>query len=138
MQVNYALDNGAHDPIHNYAEDAGTDLCCMEDVSVPAFGSVCIDTGVHVSIPIGYGGLLVSKSGLNVVHEMTSTGLIDAGFTGTIKVRVYNMSDVDYQFRAGDKVTQIVIIPVMRPQWVRVERVGGGMRGDNGYGSTGR
>lgn len=138
IYVHYSLDSGAFDPIHNYAEDAGTDLCCMEDVTVPAFGSVCVDTGTHMHIPVGYGGLLVSKSGLNVVHEMTSTGLIDTGFTGLIKVRIYNMSDEDYQFKAGDKITQIVFIKIGLPELVKVSQIDGGERGDNGYGSTGR
>jgi dUTP pyrophosphatase len=69
---------------------------------------------------------------------MTSTGLIDTGFTGTIRVRVYNMGEDDYVFKAGDKITQIVFIKIALPEWVQVDRVDGGMRGDNGYGSTGR
>ena len=138
MQINYALDEGAFDPIHNYEEDAGTDLRCMEGFTVPALGSVAIDTGTHVDIPAGYGGLLVSKSGLNVRFEMTSTGLIDAGYDGSIVVRLYNMSDTEYEFEAGDKVSQIVIIPVATPQWVRVDKIVGGERGSKGYGSTGR
>lgn len=137
MKVNYSLDEGAHAPVHNYKEDAGTDLRCMEGVKVPAFGSVVIDTGTHVSIPLGYGGLLVSKSGLNIVHELTSTGLIDSGYTGSIKVRVYNLSDKEYVFEPGDKITQIVLVRIATPEWVQVDHVDGGARGDNGYGSTG-
>ncbi len=137
MKVNYSLDEGAHAPVHNYREDAGTDLRCMEGVKVPAFGSVVIDTGTHVSIPLGYGGLLVSKSGLNIVHELTSTGLIDSGYTGSIKVRVYNLSDKEYVFEPGDKITQIVLVRIATPEWVQVDHVDGGARGDNGYGSTG-
>lgn len=137
MKVNYSLDEGAHAPIHNYKEDAGSDLFCIEGVTVPAFGSVVIETGTHVSIPLGYGGLLVSKSRLNIVFELNSTGLIDSGYTGPIKVRVFNLSDKEYVFKPGDKITQTVLVLIGIPEWVQVDHVDGGARGDNGFGSTG-
>ena len=138
MHVNYTLDEGAFPPIHNYPEDAGSDICCKEDFVVPAHGSAETDTGVHISVPKTYGGLLVSKSGLDVVLSVTSHGLIDAGFTGSIKVRIYNHADEPRHFKAGDKITQIVIVPIMFPVWTKAEKLEGGPRGDNGYGSTGR
>ena len=130
MRVNYSLDEGAHAPVHNYREDAGSDLFCIEGVTVPAFGSVVIETGTHVSIPLGYGGLLVSKSRLNIVFELNSTGLIDSGYTGPIKVRVFNLSDKEYVFKPGDKITQIVLVHIGIPEWVQVDHV-------DGFGSTG-
>lgn len=132
------LDEGAFVPSRAHATDAGIDLRTPVAVTVPAHGSAVIDTGVHVELPQGCAGLLVSKSGLNVKHGITSTGLIDEGYTGTILVRLYNHSDTDYTFHEGDKVTQLVVIPVRYERVEIVDSINGGERGDNGYGSTGR
>lgn len=121
-----------------HATDAGADLRTVEDIVVPAHESRCIKTGTHIELPDHTAGLLVSKSGLNVVNCLTSTGLIDEGYTGEIKVRVYNHSDLDYRFDAGDKVSQLVVIPVLYPTYVYAESIEGGERGDAGFGSTGR
>lgn len=132
------LDEGAFVPSRAHDTDAGMDLRTPVAVTVPAHGSAVIDTGVHGELPHGCAGLLVSKSGLNVKHGITSTGLIDEGYTGTILVRLYNHSDTDYTFHEGDKVTQLVVIPVRYERVEIVDSINGGERGDNGYGSTGR
>lgn len=93
---------------------------------------------MHVELPHGYAGLLVSKSGLNIKKDITTTGLIDEGFTGEIKVRVQNHSDHDYHIEAGDKVTQLVVFPVLYLHAKIVDEINGGNRGENGFGSTGR
>ena len=138
MILYYSLDDGSHDIEHAYETDGGYDLRCVHGATIESFGSHVFDTGVHLEIPRAYAGLLVSKSGLNVVHSLTGTGLIDSGFTGSVKVRVYNLGERAYRFEDGDKVVQIVFVPVMNPSLVRRKFVLGGERGDNGYGSTGR
>lgn len=132
------LDEGAYVPSRAHATDAGMDLRTPIKVTVPAHGSAVIDTGVHVQLPPECAGVLVSKSGLNVRHGMTSTGLIDEGFTGSIITRIYNDSDEDWTFEAGDKVTQLVVVPVRYVSIEIVPEISGGERGDAGYGSTGR
>lgn len=132
------IDEGAFVPSRAHGTDAGMDLRTPVNVTVPAHGSVAIDTGVHVELPQGCAGLLVSKSGLNVRHGITSTGLIDEGFTGKIIARLYNDSGEDWTFEKGDKVTQLVVIPVRYVPIEIVPEISGGERGDNGYGSTGR
>ena len=132
------LDHGAYMPSRAHDTDAGMDLRTPRKVTVPAHGSAIIDTGVHVELPEGCAGLLVSKSGLNVKHGITSTGLIDEGFTGTILVSLYNHSDEAYSFAAGDKVTQLVVMSVRYEPVEIVQEISGGERGDDGYGSTGR
>ena len=82
--------------------------------------------------------LIVSKSGLNVKYGITSTGLIDEGYTGAIRVRLYNKSPEDYQIHIGDKISQLVVIPVLYEPVEIVDAIEGGERGDNGFGSTGR
>ena len=107
-------------------------------MTVPAHGSVVVDTKTHVELPQGCAGLIVSKSGLNVKHGLVTTGLIDEGYAGSILVRIYNHSDEDYFFDAGDKVTQLVVIPVRYEPLEIVDSIDGGERGDGGFGSTGR
>lgn len=105
---------------------------------VPAHGNVIVDTGVHVALPCGCAGLLVSKSGLNVKHDITSTGLIDEGYTGSIVVKLYNHGGEDHEFEAGDEITQLVVIPVVCEPLKQVSAFNPSERGDNGFGSTGR
>ena len=104
----------------------------------PAHGSVDIDTGVHIQLPRRTTGFLKSKSGLNVKYGITSEGVIDVNYSGSIRVKLYNHSDTDYMFLAGDKVSQLVILPVIIPKRLKlVERLKVIGRGNNGFGSTG-
>lgn len=132
------LEESAYKPSRAHDTDAGMDLRTPVAVTVPAHGSVVIDTKTHVELPHGCAGLLVSKSGLNVRHGITSTGLIDEGFTGAILVRLYNHSDEAYTFEPGDKVTQLVVIPARYDPLEIVDSIDGGERGDGGFGSTGK
>ena len=136
--MEFMLDDGAYTPIRAHKEDAGLDLRSPVDVVVKSLDSVTIDTGVHVRIPMSWAGLLVSKSGLNVNHDITSTGLIDAGYTGSIRVKLYNHGLEDYQVHKGDKVSQLVLFPVITPTLELVSSLGETERGDNGFGSTGK
>lgn len=132
------LDDGAYMPSRGHRTDAGLDLRTPKVVTVPAYGNATVDTGVHVALPHGCAGLLVSKSGLNVKHDVTSTGLIDEEYTGSIVVKVYNHGGEDYVFEAGDKVTQLVVIPVVCEPLEQVAAFNRTERGGNGFGSTGR
>lgn len=132
------LGDGAYMPSRAHGTDAGLDLRTPKAVTVPAYGSAVVDTGVHVALPHGCAGLLVSKSGLNVRHDITSTGLIDEGYTGSIVVKLYNNSGEDYEVAAGDKVTQLVVIPVACEPLEKISAFNPTERGDNGFGSTGR
>lgn len=133
------LDDGAFPPVRAHDTDAGLDLRATRNARVPAHGSALIGTGVHVQLPKGTAGLLVSKSGLNTKHDLTSTGLVDEGYSGEIMVKLYNHGEDSYQVNAGDKITQLVIIPVRYEDVELVDDLGKcGERGDSGFGSTGR
>lgn len=82
--------------------------------------------------------MIKSKSGLNVKYGITSEGVIDAGYTGSIVVCLHNTSDYDYNFTAGDKISQLVILPIITPTVKLVDEFPVTDRGDNGFGSTGR
>lgn len=132
------LDNGAYMPSRAHKTDAGLDLRTPKAVTVPAYESAVIDTGVHVQLPPECAGLIVSKSGLNVRHDITSTGLIDEGYTGSIVVKLYNNSGEDYRIEVGDKITQLVVIPVIYEPLEQVSAFNPTERGNSGFGSTGR
>lgn len=132
------LDKGAKMPTRAHDTDGGLDLYAREGEVILAGCSHVFDTGVHVEIPKGYAGLLVSKSGLNVKHGLTSTGLIDSGYTGSIAVKLFNQSNKTYIVQPGDKISQLVIIPVETPILELVDSLEDTDRGDSGFGSTGR
>ena len=132
------LDEGAFMPTRAHDTDAGLDLYARDSKIVPAHGSAIFDTGVHMELPNRTAGFLKSKSGLNVKHNLTSEGVIDVGYTGSIVVKLYNHGDTDYQVHVGDKISQLVILPVVLPHMVVVDELDETDRGDGGFGSTGR
>ena len=138
MQMKVQLDHGAFMPERAHPTDAGADLRTPIDFTIMPFGGYTVDTGVHIQLPEGTKCDVRSKSGLNIKHDIITVGLVDEGFTGSIKVRLLNLSDRPYGFRRGDKITQIVVTDVHYPDFVEVDRVSGGERGTGGYGSTGR
>ena len=80
-----------------------------------------------------------AKSGLNVKHGLTCTGVIDAHYTGSIAVKLYNHHHcLRYDVRPGDKIAQLVILPCLLPELELVDSLDETDRGDNGFGSTGR
>ena len=137
--MRFQLDPGAYPPTRAHQSDAGIDIRSRETKTVPARRSAVFHTGVHVELPPGTCGVLVSKSGLNVRHDITSTGLIDEGYDGEILVKLNNDGYEDYTVRAGDRITQIVIIPIWHDPIIEiVDEINAGERGSNGFGSSGR
>lgn len=133
------LDEGAMMPQKAHPDDAGWDLFSPRPDIVPRRGSTVIDTGVHVAIPKGYAGMLVSKSGLSTRHDLISDGLIDAGYTGSIRVKLYNLGDVSYMLDRGDKISQLVFIPIAEPDLIETTKpLPETERGDKGFGSSGK
>ena len=146
------LDDGAFMPEYAHNTDSGMDLRTPVDVELLACtvslindvfrisgGSATVDTGIHIPIPAGHTGFIKSKSGLNVNHDIVVEGVIDEGYTGSIVVKMYNRGIYDYKFKAGDKIAQLVILPVMHPEEMKeVNSLPETERGENGFGSTGR
>ena len=133
------LDEGAIMPQRAHPTDAGLDLFAREPQIVPARESAIFNTGVHIEIPEGYVGFLKSKSGLNVKHDITSEGVIDCGYTGSIVVKLYNNGGYDYTVRKGDKISQLVILPIAHGFNLElVDSLEDTDRGNGGFGSTGR
>lgn len=143
MEIKVVLDNGSYMPEKAHTSDAGFDLFSPADFvvspTIPGnIGFAIINTGVHMQIPEGYVGMMKSKSGLNVKHGLISEGVIDSGYTGSIVVKLYNLSETEYHFFKGDKISQIVILPIPKINLVKSDSLDATDRADNGFGSTGR
>ena len=133
------LDNGAFEPVRAHPTDAGLDLRTPFEFTIRPHESYVIDTGVHVELPTGTFGQLFSKSGLNVKHSIVSLGgTIDEPFRGSITVKLYNLGDEEYHFRAGDKIVQMVIMPYLTPEIEYAYELSETDRGSQGFGSSGR
>lgn len=136
-KIKVKLDNGFM-PERAHEADAGYDLRSPIKTRLYAGEAVVIDTGVHIQIPRGFAGVLKSKSGLNVNHDIVGEGLIDSGYTGSIKVKLYNHGDESYMIEVGDKISQIVFLPIYTPELELVDELEDTERGDRGFGSSGR
>ena len=132
------LDTYAFEPKKAHKLDAGFDLQSPHLVIINPNDLVMVDTGVHVEIPSGYVGLLTSKSGLMSKKGVTSRGTIDSGYTGAIRVTLINHGDRTLKIKAGDKISQLVILPIITPEIEVVDSLGKTARGSKGFGSTGR
>lgn len=132
------LDKYAFMPVRAHDTDAGLDLMAPEHTLLRGNSAVVIDTGVHVQLPKGCAGVLISKSGLNTRFNITSTGLIDEGYIGSIKVKLYNHSGGNYVINRGDKISQLVVVPVRYEEVEIVDEIEGLERGNDGFGSTGK
>lgn len=136
--MNIMLDSTALMPKRGHATDAGLDLLSPVDTVIPAHGAVTIDTGVHIELPAHTAGFLKSKSGLNVKYGITSEGVIDVGYNGSIVCKLYNHSNMDYEIKRGDKITQLVVMKIDIPELNVVDEFKETERGNGGFGSTGR
>lgn len=133
------LDSGAYMPERAHDTDAGLDLRCRDGKIIwpKCYGT--FDTGVHLELPEKTYGKVESKSGLNVKHNIVSCGgIIDEEYTGSIRVKLYNLGWLPYRFHKGDKIAQLVINEYKAPWMLEVENLAETERGNNGFGSTGR
>lgn len=158
MKIKFMLDEGAFAPESAHDDDAGFDLRATEDKVVPACGAAIFNTGVHIQLEeytltemvekdgnkwaepfkIKTSAFIKSKSGLNVKHNITSEGVVDKGFVGSMVVKLYNHGTEDYEVKRGDKISQFVILPILKPTLEKTDKLDDTERGDGGFGSTGR
>lgn len=136
--VDITLDEGAYVPTRGHAADAGVDLYSRIDAVIFPDSSGTFDTGVHMAIPEGYVGFLKSKSGLNVKHGIQSEGVIDSGYTGSIVVKLFNHGAQAVEIKKGQKISQLVLLPIITPVLCVVDSLEATERGDGGFGSTGK
>ena len=128
-------------PEYAHPGDAGADLTAAESVVLAPGARATVATGVSIALPDGYVALVVPRSGLAAKHGITivnSPGTVDAGYRGEIRVTILN-TDAEHPFTidAGDRIAQLIVMPVSRARFVPVQKLPGSHRGDGGFGSTG-
>lgn len=133
--------HGAEAPVYAHPGDAGADLVATDDVTLKPGQRATVGTGVSIALPAGYVALVVPRSGLAAEHGITvvnTPGTVDAGYRGEIKVILLN-TDISEPYRivAGDRIAQLLVLPVTRARFIPVERLPGSHRGQGGFGSTG-
>lgn len=137
------LSNYTIPPFYNYPTDSGFDLYSTEDIEIEAFGRALIPTGLCFDIPSGYEIQVRSKSGLAInqgLMVLNSPGTADEGYTGEIKVILFNTNKEPFTITKGMKVAQGVLSPVAAGKWVELtkkETINNKDRNSNGFGSTG-
>ena len=109
-------------------------------VTVHSRSTKTLPTGLSIELPAGYAALVCSRSGLAANHGtqvLNAPGVIDSDYRGEIGVILHNTGNDDVIFRAGDRIAQLMIVPVVQACWQQVEALGETERGTGGFGSTG-
>ena len=100
-----------------------------------------VGTGVRIALPDGYAAFVVPRSGLATKHGITivnSPGTVDAGYRGEIKVTLLNTdAEQAFDIAVGDRIAQMIVMPVTRARFIPVDELPGSVRGEGGFGSTG-
>ncbi|WP_298942558.1 dUTP diphosphatase [uncultured Microbacterium sp.] len=131
----------SHVPVYAHPGDAGADLVAAEAVRLEPGHRALVGTGVRLALPDGYVAFVVPRSGLAARHGITivnAPGTIDAGYRGEIKVALLN-TDISeaYDVAVGDRIAQVIIMPVPRVRFIPVDELPDSTRGEAGFGSTG-
>lgn len=128
-------------PAYAHPGDAGADLSSAEQVELGPGERATVGTGMSIALPDGYVGFVVPRSGLASRHGITivnSPGTVDAGYRGEIRITLLNTdSHQPYSIAVGDRIAQLIVMPVSRARFIPVSSLPGSHRGDAGFGSTG-
>lgn len=128
-------------PRYAHPGDAGADLVSSEHLVLEPGERRLVGTGVSIALPDGFVAFVVPRSGLATKHGITivnSPGTVDAGYRGEIKVTLLNTDAREpYEIAVGDRIAQLIVMPVSRATFVPVETLPGSARGAGGFGSTG-
>lgn len=128
-------------PSYSHPGDAGADLSSTEALTLAPGERATVGTGVSIALPAGYVAFVVPRSGLASKHGITvvnSPGTVDAGYRGEIKVTLLNTdSSQPFDIAVGDRIAQMIVMPVTQARFIPVEKLPVSERGDSGFGSTG-
>ena len=132
------LHDSAKPPTKGHMYDAGWDLYAFETISIPAGATVLVSTGIAMSIPKGYAGLIWDRSSVGVKGIHRHAGVIDSEYRGEVKVCLHNTTQETYHIEKGDRIAQLLIQEV--PTFIQhvVKELDSTERGDGGFGSTGK
>lgn len=137
------LKSGAKLPTYGTSEAAGADLyACLESPLTIAPGqSAFVSTGIALEVPKHCAGLVYARSGLACKRGLApanKVGVIDSDYRGEITVVLHNHGTVAQTIENGERIAQLVVTPVLQPEYVQAEALDDTQRGLGGFGSTGR
>lgn len=132
------LKDGAKLPKYHHPGDVGMDMYAMETVTVPPMGHYRFWHGFALEFPEGHVALVMDKSSISKAGLAHMGGVFDAGYRGEYNTLLVNLSDQPYIFEEGDKVSQLVIMPVEIAQLEETDQLSESARGEDMFGSTGR
>lgn len=143
MDVKIKIVNGGKLPTYESAGAAGADCFARidEKIVLGAGKQVTVPIGFAVEIPEGYEMQIRARSGNARKHGigvLNAPGTIDSDYRGEVGAILFNFSEKDFEINPGDRVAQAVIAPVIRAEWVEVEELSETVRGEGGFGSTGK
>lgn len=128
-------------PAYAHPGDAGADLHSSEAIELAPLTRATVGTGVAIALPDGYAAFVVPRSGLaarNGITIVNSPGTVDAGFRGEIRITLLNTDATEpFSVEVGDRIAQLIVLPVSRARFIPVESLPGSARGADGFGSTG-
>ncbi len=132
---------GDHVPAYAHPGDAGADLVATETVELGPGERATVGTGTAIAVPDGYVAFVVPRSGLAAKHGITlvnTPGTVDAGYRGEIRVILLNTDrSAPYTISEGDRIAQLIVMPVSRARFILVDRLPDSHRGEGGFGPTG-
>ncbi len=125
-------------PTRAHPDDAGLDVYCLEDVLLGPRSGKAVPTGIAMGLPEGFVGLVADRSSLAKKGLKCAGGIIDAGYRGEIHVIVWNISGEQLLVKRGERIAQILILPIATPAVCEVSTLDDTHRGEKGFGSTGK
>ena len=137
------LNEGAILPTYGSEYAAGADLyaCTDEPIVIAAGKSVLVHTGIALELPVGYAGLIYARSGLATKRGLApanKVGVVDCDYRGEVMVCLHNHSDIDQTIEGGERIAQLVITPYITASFIECDELSDTVRGEGGFGSTGR
>ena len=137
------LREGAILPTFGSPEAAGADLyaCLEQDVTIAPGETVFVPTGLAMELPRGYAGLIYARSGLACKRGLApanKVGVVDSDYRGEFIVALHNHGTQTQTISTGERIAQLVVTPVLIPEYIEVETLSDTQRGAGGFGSTGR
>jgi dUTP pyrophosphatase len=125
-------------PTRAHPDDAGLDLYNLEDFKMAPGEGKMIKTGIALAVPQGHVGLVADRSSLAKRGLKTAGGVIDAGYRGEIHIVMWNVSKENFELKKGERLAQLMIIPIATPAVVEVKELDSTSRGAKGFGSSGK
>lgn len=133
------IHTGGYPLFKKHDDDAGFDIRLPEDVTIKPKGSAFVDLKVAVEIPKNHVGILLNRSSIAVNDRcISNTGIIDCGYTGSLKIHLENHNNTSIEYNQGDRIAQLLVVPCLIDVAEYVDKLEETDRGSAGFGSTGR